>query len=50
MKLQGKHLSFSYRFMLEKLEAIKVPKVVQVIDALPRTFNGKVIKRMLKEM
>lgn len=39
-----------YRFMLEKLEAIKVPKVVQVIDALPRTFNGKVIKRMLKEM
>ena len=39
-----------HRFMLEKLEAIKVPKVVQVIDALPRTFNGKVIKRMLKEM
>ena len=39
-----------YRFMLEKLEAVKVQKVVQVIDALPRTFNGKVIKRMLKEM
>ena len=39
-----------HRFMLEKLEAIRVPKVVQVIDALPRTFNGKVIKRMLKEM
>lgn len=35
---------------LKMLEAIKVPKVVQVIDALPRTFNGKVIKRMLKEM
>lgn len=35
---------------LKKLEAIRVPKVVQVIDALPRTFNGKVIKRKLKEM
>lgn len=64
MKLQGKapklfiviNEGFEYdekslhRFMLEKLEAIRVPKVVQVIDALPRTFNGKVIKRMLNEM
>lgn len=39
-----------HRFMLDKLEAIRVPKVVQVIDELPRTFNGKVIKRMLKDM
>lgn len=38
------------KFMMDKLEAIKVPKVIQVIDALPRTFNGKVIKRKLKEM
>lgn len=36
--------------MTDKLEAIRVPKVVQVIDELPRTFNGKVIKRKLKEM
>ena len=39
-----------HRFMLEKLEAVKVPKVIQVIDELPRTFNGKVIKRLLKDM
>lgn len=38
------------KFMLAKLEAIRVPKVIQVIDALPRTFNGKVIKRELREM
>lgn len=37
-------------FMRDKLEAIKVPKIIQVIDALPRTFNGKVIKRELKKM
>ena len=39
-----------HKFMTDKLEAIRVPKVVQVIDELPRTFNGKVIKRKLKEM
>ncbi len=39
-----------HRYMLEKLEAIRVPKAVQVIDELPKTFNGKVIKRLLKEM
>ena len=38
------------KFMMDKLEAIKVPKVIQIIDALPRTFNGKVIKRELKEL
>ena len=39
-----------HKFMTDKLEAIRVPKVVQVIDELPRTFNGKVIKRKLKDM
>ena len=38
------------KYMLDKIEAIKVPKVVQVIDSLPRTFNGKIIKRELKEL
>lgn len=39
-----------HRYMLDKLEAIRVPKVIQVIDELPRTFNGKIIKRILREM
>lgn len=39
-----------HKFMLDKLEAVRVPKVIQVIDALPRTFNGKVIKRELRNM
>lgn len=38
------------KYMMDKMEAIKVPKVIQVIDALPRTFNGKIIKRELREM
>ena len=38
------------KHMLDKLEAIRVPKQIQVIDALPRTFNGKIIKRELKNM
>ena len=36
--------------MTDKLEAIRVPKVVQVIDELPRTFNGKIIRKKLKEL
>ncbi|MBQ9062719.1 MAG: acyl--CoA ligase [Eubacterium sp.] len=36
-------------FLLQKLEALKVPKVYEVIDKIPRTFNGKIIRKDLKE-
>lgn len=38
------------KFMLAKLESIKVPKVFEVIDEIPRTFNGKIIRKQLKEL
>lgn len=36
--------------MLAKLESIKVPKVFEVVDEIPRTFNGKIIRKQLKEL
>lgn len=36
------------RYMLDKLESLKVPKVFEVIDEIPRTFNGKIIRKDLK--
>ena len=38
------------KFMLNKLEAFKVPKVFEGIDEIPRTFNGKIIRKKLKEL
>ena len=38
------------KYMNSKLEGIKVPKVFQVIDEVPRTFNGKIIRKKLKEL
>lgn len=38
------------KYMLDKLEAVKVPKKFQVIDEIPRTFNGKIIRKKLKEL
>ncbi len=38
------------KFMLQKLESIKVPKIFEVIDEIPRTFNGKIIRKQLKEL
>lgn len=38
------------KFMLDKLESFKVPKVFEVIDEIPRTFNGKIIRKQLKEL
>jgi acyl-CoA synthetase (AMP-forming)/AMP-acid ligase II len=34
-------------YMEEKLEAYKVPKYFEAIDALPRTFNGKIDRKKL---
>lgn len=36
------------KYMLSKLESLKVPKVFEVIDEIPRTFNGKIIRKQLK--
>lgn len=38
------------KFMMARLESIKVPKVFEIIDEIPRTFNGKIIRKQLKEM
>lgn len=38
------------KFMLDKLESFKVPKIFEVIDEIPRTFNGKIIRKQLKEL
>lgn len=44
-EFQQKELS---KYMLSKLESLKVPKVFEVIDEIPRTFNGKIIRKQLK--
>jgi acyl-CoA synthetase (AMP-forming)/AMP-acid ligase II len=36
-------------FAREHLEAPEVPGRIEVVDALPRTLNGKVLKRVLRE-
>lgn len=38
------------KYMLSKLESLKVPKVFEVIDEIPRTFNGKIIRKELKAL
>ena len=38
------------RYLLQKLEALKVPKQYEVIDKIPRTFNGKIIRKDLKNL
>lgn len=37
-------------FMLDKLEGYKVPKKIIVVDSLPKTFNGKILRREVKEI
>ncbi|MCD7797671.1 MAG: hypothetical protein LUG95_08845 [Clostridiales bacterium] len=37
------------KYMLEKLESLKVPKVFETVDEIPRTFNGKIIRKQLIE-
>lgn len=36
-----------YQFLKEKLETYKVPKIIVEIEKLPRSYNGKVLKREL---
>lgn len=35
-------------FLTEKLESFKVPHSIVLIEKIPRTFNGKLLRRMLK--
>ncbi len=37
-------------FMMDKLEAYKTPKIIVQIEAIPRTYNGKIIRRELKKL
>lgn len=37
------------KFLSERLEALKVPKAYEVIPQIPRTFNGKIMRKELKE-
>lgn len=37
-------------FLLSKLEAYKAPKYIVTIDSIPRTYNGKILRRELKEL
>ena len=46
-QLDQKELS---KYLLSKLESLKVPKTFEVIDEMPRTFNGKIIRKQLKAL
>ena len=38
-----------YTYLKEKLESVKVPKKYLQVEDIPRTFNGKIIRREIKE-
>lgn len=37
-------------FLIEHLEGYKVPKTIVTVDSLPKTFNGKLLRREVKKM
>lgn len=37
-----------YQFLNGKLEKYKVPRIIEEIDVIPRTFNGKIKRTELK--
>lgn len=43
-------LNLLKQHMSQALEPYKVPKVIDLIDEIPRTYNGKLIRRKLKEI
>lgn len=38
------------QFLADRLENFQVPKIVQIIKEIPKTYNGKPLKRELKKM
>ena len=38
-----------YEYLQGKLEAYKVPKLIEKIDKIPRTYNGKLQRKKLIE-
>lgn len=39
-----------YKFIKDKLEPYKCPKDIRIIEEIPKTFNGKILRRKLREM
>lgn len=37
------------KYLCENLEENRIPKIIEVIDKIPRTENGKVLRRILRE-
>ena len=38
------------KFLLERLEAYKTPKIITELESIPKTYNGKILRRELKKM
>lgn len=36
-----------YQYLKDRLESYKVPKIIEEIDAIPRTYNGKIQRKKL---
>ena len=41
--------SVIYQYLQERLEAYKVPQIIEETDAIPRTYNGKIQRKKLIE-
>ena len=46
----GRELDIKYikTALMDKMEAFKVPQFIETIDKIPRTFNGKILRRELE--
>jgi len=39
-----------FNFLVKNLESFKRPKFIEIIEKIPRTFNGKILRRKLLEL
>lgn len=37
------------RFLSERIEGYKLPRALVEVESFPRTFNGKILRRQVKE-